>query len=412
MIFDFGPIAEFYHVTVQYSNAVLLAILPHVGEFAAKVDKPAGEFNTNSVRRLFLNQKKGDMGGSIEFTNGCAFGFQHGYISYFATPHAYTLEQDPEQIPTYYGPVRMTKAEAIAFARKTILRLGYSLESVFADLEPETVLPEKIGKNVIPIYELKWRDPRGGMCVEFEINASERALKKVRLWSHNLDRLPFSIPVEAPSRSDHPLGWEPHGINPKYGYQLFPYVLRSVSNFAARTGIVLPNPLTTNHLKRFRVDDNGGWPVAELEFTNGTRFLYRNTNVAGYFAPDDFWNSDMHRSEKRKMLLSDVAGSWRMTDKEMMAMARSTLARLDYSKEFVQTGKMPELIKPQGEFARRVPRCLVQWMYPNPETMTQWSYVEIDADKKEVKAIYFDDKSFWGNNPLIGVPISTNLASP
>lgn len=174
-----------------------------------------------------------------------------------------------------------------------------------------------------------------------------------------------------------------------------------MTNFASRFGIAIQNPLTTNHLKRFRVDDNGGWPVAELEFTNGTRFVFRNTNIAGYYAPDEFWNND-----KRKALVSDFAGSWRMTDKEMIGMARSTLARLGYGKDFVQTGNTPELIKPKGEFAKRIPRCLVQWMYPSPQTMTQWSYVEIDADKKQVKAIYFDDQSFWGNNPVVDVPIT------
>ena len=173
-----------------------------------------------------------------------------------------------------------------------------------------------------------------------------------------------------------------------------------MTNFASRIGVALPIPLTTNHLKRFRVDDNGGWPVAELEFTNGMRFVFRNTNVAGYYAADEFWNSD-----KRKIRMSELAGTWRMTDSEIIALARSTLARLGYPKTFVQTGKAPELIKPKGEFAKRIPRCLVQWMYPNAQEMTQWSYVEIDADTRQVKAVYFDDQSFWGNNPITDVPM-------
>lgn len=199
MIFDFGPIAQFFDITAQYSNAVLIAILPHVTDFAQKLElRPAAEFTTNSVRRLFINPTKGDVQGSIEFSNGWDFGFQHGRISGFTAPHAFTTEQDPDRIPTYYGPVRMQKAEAVAFARTNLTRLGYSLEPVFADLEPNITLPEKVGKNVIPIYEIKWPDPRGGNAAEMEVNANERVLKKLRLSGNNLWRTPFQIPSSLP----------------------------------------------------------------------------------------------------------------------------------------------------------------------------------------------------------------------
>jgi hypothetical protein len=69
-------------------------------------------------------------------------------------------------------------------------------------------------------------------------------------------------------------------------------------------------------------------------------------------------------------------------------------------KDLMHSEAAPERIKPKGEFANRIPRCLVQWMYPTAERMTQWSYVEVDADKKRVKAIYFDDRSFWGKIPF------------
>jgi hypothetical protein len=153
---------------------------------------------------LFINPTKGDVQGSIEFTNGWDFGFQHGYISGFTAPHAFTSEQNPERIPAYYGPVRMTKAEAVIFARTKLKRLGYSPETVFADLEPDMTLPEKVGTNFIPIYEIKWPDPRGGNAVEMEINANECVIKKLRLWSPNLWGSPFRIPVEPPSLAVHP----------------------------------------------------------------------------------------------------------------------------------------------------------------------------------------------------------------
>jgi hypothetical protein len=177
--------------------------------------------------------------------------------------------------------------------------------------------------------------------------------------------------------------------------------MRDVTVYAAKLRVELPPRFNTNHVKRFFVEDNGGWPHAELELTNGCRFIFRNTHVVGYFAPDEFWNSD-----KRKITLSEFRGVWRMTDKEMITLARETIVRLGYPEKFVRTEGTPELVKPKGQFAKLIPRCKVEWMYPNPGTMTQWSYVEIDADKRRIKAVYFDDESFRTTKPPINVPIS------
>jgi hypothetical protein len=404
MIFDFGPIAQFIEVTAQFSNAVLLAVVPYVTNFAAKVElSPSAEFNTGAVRRVVINPRSDDVSGSIWFTNGCKFGFDHGQISYFQAPNAYTVEQDPERVPTYFGSVRMTPAQAIEFAREKLTRLGYSSAAVLFDFEPELTLPEKVGTNVIPVYEVKWADPRGGFTVEMEVNAKERALKKLRVSSRNIWQSSFRVGVHPPLRPDHPFtDFRPRGINPEYGMHLFPIVLSAAMNFSDRIGLALPKPLTTNHIARFWASDNGGWPVAELHLTNGACFVYRGTNMAGYFAPDQFWDDRYNP----RVVLSEVTGRWRMSDSEMIALARYTLRTLGYSNDFIHVEAVPELIKPPGQFAARIPRCRVEWMYPNSQSMTQWSYVEIDADKRSVKSVYFDDKSFWGSKPQIDVMIS------
>ena len=159
--------------------------------------------------------------------------------------------------------------------------------------------------------------------------------------------------------------------------------------------------MTTNEITRFRVDDNGGWPHAQLQLTNGVCFLYRNTNVVGYFAADEFWNG-----EKRKMLVHDFQGVRRMTDRELMSLARQTLARIGLAKGLVHTDGQPELVKPNGHFEKLIPRIKVEWMYPNGANMTQWSYVEIDASNGQVKSVYFDDQSFRTQKPPIDVSIA------
>ena len=403
MTFDFGPLAHFIDVTAQYSNAVLAAVLPYAADCAKKMELgPPEQFASNAVSRMFIDPRKEDVAGSIVFTNGFVIGFSDGHIRGFRSPQAYSSEQDPDLIPLYYGAVNMDAKEAVALARSSLKKLGISPESVFADVKPIIPPLEKVGTNVIPYYEVDWRDPRGGWSVKAEINANKRIVERLDLWSENLNRNPFEIDVIPHVRPDHPLtGLRLTGINPEYGFQLFPIVIREVTNCAARLGIPLPQPLTTNHMKRFWVTDNDGWPHSELELTNGMRFVYRNTNVCGYFAPDDFWNSD-----KRKIRISDFSGKWRMSDREMIALAQQTLGKLGYPDKFVHTEGTPELVKPKGQFAKLIPRCKVEWMYPDPRTMTQWAYVEIDADKGQIKAVYFDDESFRKAKPAIDVPIS------
>src|SRR6266545_6178139 len=141
MIFDFGPFAQFIEASAQYTNAVLLAVLPHVTDFSQKLDSPPfSEFNTNAVFRVVLHPKAGDVNGTIWFTNGYAFHFARGHITGFFSRWAYSRERDPNAIPKYFAPVKMTKTEAVGLARNAITKLGYPLEWLFADLEPDVTL--------------------------------------------------------------------------------------------------------------------------------------------------------------------------------------------------------------------------------------------------------------------------------
>jgi hypothetical protein len=403
MVFDFGPIAHFIDVTAQYSNAVLVAVMPYVTDFARKLELPNhGELKSSAVRHCAINPKLEDVSGGITFTNGYGFSFGRGHITGFYSPHAYSKVRDHREIPKYFGTVKMTKEEAVSLARESMRRLGYRPETVFADLEPDVTPPEKVGDNTIPYYEVRWPDPRGGKAVTVEINGHKRTLERLTFFTENLSAPSFKVSAEPILRFDHPLtGLRLTGVNPEYGYKLLPIVMSAVTRYAANLGVELPSGFSTNHVKRFFVTDNGGWPHAELELTNGCRFVYRNAHVVGYFEPDEFWNSD-----KRKITLAEFRGAWRMTDGEMIALARKTIAKLGYPERFVRTKGTPELIKPKGRFAKIIPRCKVEWMYPDAGTMTQWAYVEIDGDKRRVKAVYFDDETFRTAKPPIDVPIA------
>ena len=406
MIYDFGPLAEWIHITAQYSKAVLVAIMPHVTDFAHRIGlQPTNEFATAAIRSVVINPRKAPIDVGMWFTNGCLFRFRDGYIYEYLNLRSYSALRDPERVPEFYAPVRITKQEAVTLARDTLQKLGLKLDAVFADMEPEVRLPEKVGTNVIPHYVVKWMKPHGGYSAKLEMDGNKQKVERINLDSPSLCDPKFKIVVTPETRVDHPLtGLRLRRTNPEYGYRLLPIVIEAVTNYAAKLQIPLPLPLTTNHIRRFYVGDNSGAPHSELELTNGMRFLYRNTTVVEHSAPDDFFSV---ASERRKTQLSDYTGHWRMSDREMIKLARAALAQLGYPKGFVHTEQKPQLIlKPSGQFAKLIPRCQIHWVYPNSANQTQWSFVEIDADKKEIKSVHLDDESFRAQKPPIDVPIS------
>ena len=102
MILDLGQLSfgfEWIQVTAQYSNAVLVAMLPYVNDVAQKLDLPlphpitAAHISSCSI----VPQRK--IGAEIGVAGGWYFGFGNGYIRTIQSPHSYFSLQDPADIP-------------------------------------------------------------------------------------------------------------------------------------------------------------------------------------------------------------------------------------------------------------------------------------------------------------------------
>src|SRR5260370_6081867 len=93
-------------------------------------------------------------GGYLVLTNGLELWYYHGHVEGFRTPRSYYNLQGNfnEDVRRFYGPVKLNKDEALQLARKTLLKLGYSLKETFADQDPQVELPPRIGTNTVPHY--------------------------------------------------------------------------------------------------------------------------------------------------------------------------------------------------------------------------------------------------------------------
>jgi hypothetical protein len=411
IILELGSSIEYILVTPEYSNAVLVALLPYISEVAQRLDLPLPNPVTGKDVSYCSVLPKQKVEAEIGLTAGWVFTFNRGYVETVQAPRHFFGLRDLDRIPEFFGPVRMSKAEGIQLARDTLRKLGVKLECVFAEQKPRVTGPLPNGTNTIPHYRIEWLDPRydgqAPGCVTIDIDAQVKRVERIYLNSKAMERPPPEVEVVPPRDPRFPV-WPQ--VNPDYAWRLLPIALTAVEDYGRKLALRLPRPLTTNHVARFSVADNGGWPHSEIELTNGWRFIYRNSMVNGFYAPDNFFNSD-----KRPILIRDFRGEWRMTESEAQDLVRRTLAKLNYPTNRVHFEVKPQVHKPG---VPGIPRYQFYWYYSREDgdDLQSIIWAEVDADRGRLTSLYYDEKSYWNHPPLIDVPISlpvhTRTATP
>ncbi len=407
MILDLAQNSGLFHATAEFSNAVLVAMLPLVSDVAKKLELPVPQPITRQhitrfgVTPIYYHDK--DLAGcGFELQGGWMLGFHWGYLDHFETPHSYFALQNPDDIPKFVGPVKLSRDEAVQMARDTLKKLGISLESVFAEQEPKVTLPPKTRTGTVPHYRIEWLDPRSDQhSVDIEVNANAKRVERIYLAFNPHLRRPWPKIGVTPALRDRPAP----PVNSEYVRKLIPIVFQAVDDHGKKLGLAVPRPLTTNHVARFHISDNGGWPHCELELTNGWRFIYRNSMVNGFYAPDNLFDSD-----RRPILIKDFVGKWNMSQTEAMDLVRRTLAKLNYPTNLVRMDFAPKV---HTSVITNIPRYSFWWWCENEEHDDLVSKVEaeVDMDKRELKSLYFDHRAFWNKPPPIDVPLTLPASS-
>jgi nitrogen fixation protein len=398
MVLNLGTVSHYVKTTPEYSIAALVAVLPYFSDVAKKLDLPVPKPITQAdIEKIHVLPFR-EMTVSIMLKNGWAFTYQFGYVNLVADSHAYSALQNPDEIPRYYGEVKMTKDEAVRLARNSLKKLGIRLEDVFAEYEPRVTLPVKIGTNTVPHYEVEWLDPRGGNhSVDIHINGNTKQIERMYFLNRNLERPRPEINVIPVSDPDWP------SVNPEYARQLVPMMFKAIDDYAQKLSLPIPRPLTTNNVARVEIHDNEGWPHAEIVLTNGWRFIYRHTMVNGYYAPDVFVSTGNHPFHIR-----EFEGKWKLTTNQAIELVKKTLAKLNYPTNNIHMDFAPNIIYAAGDFKKIIPRYFFEWYYENAAHDDLQSRVEaeVNADNGKLESLYYDDKAYWGSRPPIDAPIS------
>ena len=198
---------DMIHVTLQYSNAVLTALLPIFSDFAARLELPIQTpITVNQVERFVPGRLPGDVGGKVFLTNGWRFVFFRGYVDAFESPRNYFTEQDPDRVPEYIGTNTMSRQQAVELARSALRRMGYAEKLPHTKKRPTTVKgPLKWRGHTLPYYlvEWKWKTGDSEHVVVFNIDGQERKVTRFYAFSTNLWRSPPEIGVVPELESEY-----------------------------------------------------------------------------------------------------------------------------------------------------------------------------------------------------------------
>jgi hypothetical protein len=401
---------ELVQVTAQYSHAVLLAILPFVSDFSKSLDLPfALPVTTNQVAEFKCDPRLAQAGGAITLTNGYQFTFLDGRISVYRSPESYYSLQDPEQIPHFFGTVKLNEKEAVKIARDAIKKLGYENSVFNADDKPLITPPEKVGANYIPRYRIRWLDPKwqgskdGSVIpalLDIEVNASNRKIEMMLISSRDTRRPSPKVEVTPPllhSNTPTPKltgGTTTTAVSGAYASVFLNAILPQASDFITKAGLNIPVPLSTNQVvaTNYTCRIMDGQPVAQFYLTNGDRFFYRHGYVSTFYAHDAFAKfPDEGRTE-------DFLGHINMTTDEAIALCEGVMRKLGYTGKF--TTPIISYAPARGEMAFK--RYSYYWRHKGGET--EFATFEVDMETKTIKSIYLKDAAFEKPPPKVDVP--------
>ncbi|HET7624594.1 MAG TPA: hypothetical protein VFM25_04955 [Verrucomicrobiae bacterium] len=394
---------QFIQVTAQYSNAVLVAILPQISNFVKKADLPMpAPITVRQVAEFNCSPLKNEIGGSVVLTNGLWVLYMQGHVYDFRTPHSYYNLQDAREIPKFYGAVNLNEDEALRFVRSAIGKLGYSLKETFTDQEPEINLPLKIGTNTVPYYLFQWRDPVFNQtAVRIELNAEAKRIEEMRLSSPFFRRAPPEIAVR-PVLRDNSVPVSATASN-----KFLADALPKIAAFAGK--LKLPLGLTPGTREVENVEFFNGSLGAWVTLSNGYLFTCEYGAVTEFCAPDSI--SGIRPSIRIPKPLENYLGKWQLDAGEATEMVRNAIRNLGYTERDFNMSNPPDIRtnQPVGKYV--VPRYHLFWITNNQMTGQTMSLVsaEVNADQKRLECLRLFNSSIIAEPVVPELPLTPQI---
>jgi hypothetical protein len=197
------------HMTVTYSNALLMVIITNVSDFAHRLGLPLPQpITVNQMQEFHPSPLNTIIGGWLTLTNGHLFAFEHGRVYLYKAPNNYFVIPDDWEPKDYikftncWGRMKMTKKEVVVFARDSLRKLGYDPKDLRATGPPTSFEgPKKFKGKLVPQCQLEWRttveeeQKYGTQVVRFTINAETKTVIEFSIVSVTTWPPELNIPV-------------------------------------------------------------------------------------------------------------------------------------------------------------------------------------------------------------------------
>ena len=417
---------EWLEITAQYSNAVLVAIMPHISDFAQTLELPVSlPVTMAQVDRFNCDRRKDQIGGLVLLTNGCRFWYENGHVSGYEGTHSYFTLQVPDQVSEFYGTLRMNKSEAVEFCRKAIEKLGCQVTDL--SREPSVVLADTDFGQTIPHYRIRWRDhswpEKDNMTLtRVEVNADKKLVEEIWLPATNFWRTSPAIPEAVrPSvmyKTENELsgGRQLEPLSVPASNRLAEIVLGELADYVKKLSLPVPLPITHTNLRSIECGLLDGEPIAQVVHINGYRFLFLHGYVAGFHAPDCFFTYEWQKDDSK--CFEDFVGPIKVSEDELVRIASAKIGLLGYSSNTLCMNKQP---RPLGGPAKSDTNGLTRFMWiweavdrTLPEdgstpSSSQFVTFEIDAKTRELKSLEIQNTNLWRNLPQVTSAVTNKL---
>lgn len=418
---------EILQITAAYSNAVLVAIMPHVSNFAKTLDLPIPQpVTVAQVRKFGCSPRADHIGGRVILTNDYSFTFDLGAVVLYRSPHSYYSLQDPERLPEFYGPVKVKKDDAVKIARDVLKKLGYTEHELHLDLPPKVTPPKRNEGKMIARYLVEWIDPNqvspGGIPLErtaVEVDASTGQIEMLGIQTKQARRPDPKIDVHPPVIASQPKsqpvggGTKMHHVGKSYETAFLAAILPQISDFIKKAGIDVNVPVTTNNVDISHYEcwweQNEGVLVV-LYLNTGDRFIYRHGQVIEFDARDsENWCAPNSPHEDKSP--ERFFGSVNVSASEALSLVKKAIDQVGWTAQVKELRKQPEVVPPRRYGTNYLARYFFNW-WPNNQDV-QIVAAEVDATTKKLKSLYVNDRvipQIWREPPKIEVPpmIETN----
>ncbi len=376
---------------MNVTNLILVTVLSHCSDFASKLNLPLNvPLSTNEVKAFRILNTYPSLKATIVLTNNYSFHFSSGHVTVFTGPLSLQVDFGRFDRNQWGRKATVSREKALAFARESVQKLGYSLEDLYMDLDP--TVQEPFG---YPNYTFTWNVPNSGdsysRAIEIEVDCANKRIVRLEapllILIHEAEPDSPGLKELAEEDRRRQLQRIPGLENTelKKDDERVLAVLPKIKAFIQTLELPIPASDSPGQVSRAQISYATGLPRLSIQLTNGYRFScdMEKGRVEGFDDGKPFFSGwPVH--------LRNYVGKWKMNEKQAIVLIQRATKELGYNMDELFKHE-PEIEKPNIRGGLVVPRIHFTWERVVNAVLEKGVFAEVDADGGRLAAFSVAD---------------------